>query len=183
MTAMEQGADAVHTSRRPETVKRLVDEHIPVMVHVGFVPRQSNLLGGIRAVGKTAEEAMQVFDRIRRMEDAGAFSVECELLASEMMSEITKRTSMATISLGSGGDADIIGLFMSDVCGEHENIPRHARVYADLLSMQNKIQQERTRAMTEFRSDVASNSYPADGEIVRANEGEVERFVNMLEKS
>ena len=34
VTAMEQGADAVHTSRRPQTIRRLTDECIPVMCHV-----------------------------------------------------------------------------------------------------------------------------------------------------
>ncbi len=180
MTSIEQGADAIHTSRRPETIRRLVDEKIPVMCHVGFVPRQSNLIGGIRCVGKTAEEAMRVFDEIRRFEDAGAFAVECELIASEMMGEITRRTGMATISLGSGSDADIMGQFMSDVCGEHEHIPRHARVYADVMSMQQKIREVRTQAMSDFKADVLSGSYPNDGEIVHANDDEVNRFRDML---
>ncbi len=182
MTAMERGADAVHTSRRPETIRRLVDEKIPVMCHVGFVPRQSNLIGGIRCVGKTADEAMKIFDEIRRREDAGAFAVECELIASEMMSEITKRTSMATISLGSGIDGDIIGLFTSDVCREHPNVPRHARVYADLLSMREKIQAEKQRALTAFAADVRSRQFPGEAEIVHTDEAEVDRFREMLER-
>jgi 3-methyl-2-oxobutanoate hydroxymethyltransferase len=182
VTAMEHGADAVHTCRRSETVRRLVDEQIPVMVHVGFVPRESNRIGGIRCVGKTAEEAMQIWNRIQRFEDAGAFAVECELVASEMMSEITKRTSMATISLGSGPDGDIIGLFMSDVCGEHESIPRHARVYADLLSLQRQIRDERRRAVAAFRADVRSDDYPNDKEVVHTSSDEFERFIELLDK-
>ncbi len=183
ITAMEDGADAVHTSRSLQTIRRLVDEKIPVMCHVGFVPRQSNVIGGIRAVGKTADEAMRIFDQIRRLEDAGAFAVECELIASEMMREITKRTSMATISLGSGIDGDIIGLFTSDICGEHGRVPRHARVYADLLSMQKKILEEKQRALTAYYTDVRNGAYPAKGEVVTTDQAEVERFVEMLEKS
>ena len=182
MTAMERGADAVHTCRRPQTIRRLVDEKIPVMCHVGFVPRQSNMIGGIRCVGKTADEAMRIFDEIRRLEDAGAFAVECELVASEMMSEITKNTSMATISLGSGIDGDIIGLFTSDICREHPNVPRHARVYADLLSLQEKINAEKQRALTAFANDVRSREYPGEAEIVHTDEAEVDRFREMLER-
>jgi 3-methyl-2-oxobutanoate hydroxymethyltransferase len=182
MTAMEQGADAVHTSRRPQTIRRLTDECIPVMCHVGFVPRKSNLLGGIRAVGKTAEEALQIWDEIRRLEDAGAFAVECELIASQMLSEITKRTSMATISLGSGIDGDIIGLFTSDVCGEGAHIPRHARVYADLNALYEKIRQERQRALAAFSEDVRAGQFPSDKESIRAGDDEVSRFVDALEK-
>ena len=181
MTAMEHGADAVHTCRRPQTIRRLVDEKIPVMCHVGFVPRQSNLIGGIRCVGKTAEEALQIFDEIRRLEDAGAFAVECELVASEIMSEITKRTSMATISLGSGADANIIGLFTSDICREHENVPRHARVYADLLALKEKMRDEKHRALAEFADDVRSSRFPGENETVHTSDNEVERFVELVE--
>lgn len=181
MTALENGADAVHTCRRPQTIRRLADEKIPVMCHVGFVPRQSNLLGGIRCVGKTAEEALRIFDEIRRLEDAGAFAVECELVASEMMSEITQRTGMATISLGSGIDGDIIGLFTSDICREHSNVPRHARVYADLLALKEKMQREKHRALAEFAGDVRNRQYPGEAEIVHTTEDEVERFVELIE--
>ena len=183
VTAMEHGADAVHTCRRPQTVQRLTDEGIPVMVHVGFVPRQSNTIGGIRCVGKTADEALEIWNRIRRYEDAGAFAVECELVASGMMSEISKRTSMATISLGSGIDGDIIGLFTSDICGEHESIPRHARVYADLKALHRKIRDEKHRALAEFSADVRNRHYPGEPETVHCASEEVERFVNLLESA
>lgn len=182
-TAMEHGADAVHTSRRPETIRRLTDECIPVMCHVGFVPRKSSLIGGIRSVGKTAEEALQLWDEIRRLEDAGAFAVECELIASNMMSEFTKRTSMATISLGSGIDGDIIGLFTSDICGEGAHIPRHARVYADLNSLHEKIRREKLRALSAFSDDVRGGQYPDNSEVVHTADEEVAKFVEYLEKS
>jgi len=179
--AMEQGADAVHTCRSPESISRLVDEGIPVMSHVGFVPRNSSAIGGIRGVAKTAEEARSIWEQIRRIEDAGAFSVECELLAAPMMREITKRTSMATMSLGSGPDADILGLFTTDICGEGDHIPRHARVYADLNALYAKIAEEKARALSAFRADVLSGSFPSAGECVVADDSEVARFIEMLD--
>ena len=181
IVAMEQGADAVHTCCRPQTIRRLTDECIPVMGHVGFVPRKSNLIGGIRCVGKTAEEALQIWDEIRRLEDAGVFAVECELIASPMMSEISKRTSMATISLGSGADGDILGLFTSDICGQSEYIPRHARVYAELQPLYEQIKQVKTQALTAFSNDVRDGSYPADAEIVETSGEQVDRFVKLIE--
>jgi 3-methyl-2-oxobutanoate hydroxymethyltransferase len=71
--AMNAGADAIITGRRPQTVRRLTEEHIPVMGHLGFIPRDSTLYGGIRAIGKTADEAIALWDQFRRLEDAGAF--------------------------------------------------------------------------------------------------------------
>lgn len=179
--AMEQGADAVHTCRSPESIRKLVDEGVPVMSHVGFVPRRSSVIGGIRGVAKTADEAAAIWDDVRRIEDAGAFSVECELLAAPMMREITKRTSMATMSLGSGPDANILGLFTTDICGEGEHIPRHARVYADLNALYARIAAEKARALLAFRDDVLSGSFPNADECVVADETEVARFIEMLD--
>ena len=127
-----QGADAVITARGYEMVRMLAAESIPVVGHVGFVPRKSTWVGSVRAVGKTAAEALDLWDRFRRLEDAGAFAVECELVTADVLSEINGCTSLVTISLGSGGDADVIFLFASDICGEKAKQPRHARAWGDL---------------------------------------------------
>ena len=118
--AIDAGADAVITARGYETVRALAAESIPVVGHLGFVPRKSTWTGGVRAVGKTAAEALGLWDRFRRLEDAGAFAAECELIPAAVMAEINQRTSLVTISLGSGGDADVIFLFASDICGTVE---------------------------------------------------------------
>ena len=98
-----------------------------------------------------------------------------------MMREITKRTSMATMSLGSGPDANILGLFTTDICGEGEHIPRHARVYADLNALYARIAAEKARALSAFRDDVLSGSFPNADECVVADETEVARFIEMLD--
>lgn len=54
MKAMELGADAVLTARSMKIVEMLAGEDIPVMGHLGLVPRKSGWRGGLRAVGKTA---------------------------------------------------------------------------------------------------------------------------------
>ena len=87
-TAITGGADAVITGRGTDTIRMLADEQIPVMGHLGFVPRKSTWVGSVRAVGKTAVEAIELWDRFRRLEDTGAFAVECEIIAAPIMAEI-----------------------------------------------------------------------------------------------
>lgn len=55
------------------------------------------------------------------------------------MAEINACTGLVTISLGSGPDADVQFLFGTDICGEGERVPRHARSYADLASLYAEI--------------------------------------------
>ena len=45
---------------------------IPVEGHAGLVPHRSTWTGGLRAVGKTIEEALWVYEEIKKLEAAGA---------------------------------------------------------------------------------------------------------------
>ena len=180
-TALSDGADAVITARRLDCVGRLADEDIPVMGHLGFVPKKSTLYGGVRAVGKTAEEATALWKQFQRLEEAGAFAVECELITANVMDAINQRTGMTTISLGSGLGADVMFLFSSDICGEGPRAPRHARVYGDLTALYEQITQERVRALSAFRADVAAGNFPDETEVVEVDKAELARFVETLD--
>lgn len=178
--ALTAGADAVITARSLECVRKLAAEDIPVMGHLGFVPKKSTLYGGIRAVGKTAGEAAKLWQDFQDLEEAGAFAVECELIPGQVMAEINKRTGLATISLGSGPDADVVFLFGSDICGEGQRVPRHARTYGDLAALYRLIEDERAASLSAFRGDVASGSYPAQAETVGVAQSELAAFVSSL---
>lgn len=180
-SAITAGADAVITGRGLDTVRMLANEQIPVMGHLGFVPRKSTWVGGIRAVGKTAAEALDLWDRFRRLEDAGAFAVECEIIAAEVMAEINRRTSLVTVSLGSGAEADVIFLFTSDICGESARLPRHARAWGNLAVLQKAVRDARVEALSGFRNEVAGGSYPANAEVAGIAQAELDDFRERLE--
>jgi len=182
LKALAAGADAVITARGLDSVRRLSHEDIPVMGHLGFVPKKSTLYGGVRAVGRTAPEALALWQKFQALEDAGAFAVECELIPAEVLREINARTGLATISLGSGPHADVQFLFTSDICGESERKPRHARAYADLAALHRQIDAERVRALTEFRADVASGGFPSEAEVSKVDASELAAFVDALEQ-
>jgi 3-methyl-2-oxobutanoate hydroxymethyltransferase len=174
--AVTGGADAVLTSRGSETVRALAQEQIPVVGHLGFVPRKSTWVGGVRAVGKNATEALELWDRFQRLEDAGAFAAECELIAASVMAEIRRRTSLVTISLGSGPEADVMFLFTSDICGESKWLPRHARSWGNLAAKHQAVRDERVRALKRFRVEVGAKSFPASAECADAPLAELDAF-------
>lgn len=181
--ALTDGADAVITARRLDCVRRLAEEDIPVMGHLGFVPKKSTLYGGVRSVGKTADEATALWKQFQELEEAGAFAVECELIPAKVMAEINQRTAMATISLGSGPNANVMFLFSSDICGESERKPRHARAYGDVAALQAQIKAERVRALTAFRADIASRDFPNESEVGQIDPGELKLFIESLDAS
>ena len=182
LTAVDAGADMLYTMRGFGVVEILVKEGMSVMGHVGLVPRRSTQIGGLRAVGKTADEAMLILEQCRRYEDAGACWVEFECVASEALKEISKHTSLITHSIGAGPSADIIFLFMEDICGDNPNQPRHARAFGDLLSIRKQLSEERFRAVSAYKSAVENGSYPGTSHSIVMPAPELEKLREVLDK-
>ena len=143
------------TARSLDLVTMLAREDIPVMGYLGLVPRKSTWVGGLRAVGKTADEAFELYQRFKRLEDAGAFAVEAEVIPGPVMTEISARSGLVTVSLGSGRGADVMYLFMEDICGERESAPRHVRAYGDLARLYQQTTEELIELITTLKTLVA----------------------------
>ena len=158
--AGEAGADAVYTPRSLGVVEMLANEGLAVQGHLGLVPRLSTQRGGLRIIGKTAAEAVELAEDFRRLEDAGAFAAEVECVAAEALAAIGPRTKLVTHSLGAGSAGDVIFMFLVDICGESERPPGHGRAYADLPAIRERLADERRRAVGEFRASVINGTYP-----------------------
>ena len=101
----EGGAEAVKLEggrSRVKLVKRLVDEEIPVMGHIGLTPQSVHKLGGYAVQGKTSEDAQRLIEDAKMLEDAGAFSVVLELVPREIAKIITESISIPTVGIGAG---------------------------------------------------------------------------------
>ena len=157
----EGGAEAVKLEggqKRVRLVKRLVNEEIPVMGHVGLTPQSVNLLGGYRVQGKTTEAAGRLIDDAQALEDAGAFAVVLELVPREIARLITESIGIPTIGIGAGVYCDIQVLVFHDLVGmAFGKLPRFVRTYADLRGTI-------TEAITRWAEDVRSGAYPRDEE-------------------
>ena len=68
------------TDQVAETVRKMADEAIPVIGHVGLIPSRATWTGGFKAVGKTAQSAMDILEAVRKYEAAGAFGAEIEVV-------------------------------------------------------------------------------------------------------
>ncbi len=178
----EKGADAIYTPRGLGIVEMLANEGLGVQGHLGLVPRRSTQVGGLRIIGKTAEEAMRLMEDFRRLEGAGAYAAEVECVATEALVEINKRTRLVTHSIGAGSGGDIIFSFMEDICGDVEDPPRHAKAWADLLSIRRLLAEERIKGLIGFRDDVKSGAFPDMAHSVSMASGEHEKLLEALDK-
>jgi len=167
MAAMQAGAQSVYCGMSPHIVEVLAREGVPVISHVGLVPPKATWTGGFRAVGRTLSQAKMVWQQVQDFEAAGAFAVEMEVVAENLATEISQRTSMLTISLGSGGGCDAQYLFSADLLGENTgHIPRHAKTYRNFAAKREQLQLERVAAYREYIADVTTGAFPEAGHLV-----------------
>ena len=179
--AAEAGADAVYTPRSLRTVEMLANEGLAVQGHLGLVPRLSTQRGGLRIVGKTAEEAVELAEDFRRLEDAGAYAAEVECVAAEALAAINPLTKLVTHSIGAGSAGDVIFMFLVDICGESERPPGHAKAFADLGSIRAHLAVERRRALSEYRHAVMTGAYPDAATSVSMPPDEHQRLLEALD--
>ena len=177
-----KGADSVLTPRSPEIVEMLAGEGLHVQGHVGMVPSNATLFGGIRTVGKTAKEALNILKELKELENAGAFGAEVECVAEDALVEISKHTNLVLNSLGAGSGGDVIFLFFEDICGETKNIkmPRHAKSWGNGNKILEQLNEERSKAIRNFKSDVDSSKFPNHEHTISMNDGELDLLINKL---
>ena len=178
---MLAGADAVYCSGGLGTVDHVAREHIPVVGHVGLVPSRATWTGGFKAVGKTADSALALFDEIKAYEAAGAFAVEIEVVPVEVATEISRRVGILLWSMGAGPGCDAQYLFAEDILGTNRgHMPRHSKVYRNFAAEYDRLQAEREAAFREFIADVASGAYPQDSHVVRMDPDQLAAFRKSL---
>ncbi len=157
----EGGAEAIKLEgghKRVHLVKRLVDEEISVMGHIGLTPQSINQLGAYRVQGKTAQAAQQLLDDAKALEDAGAFAVVLEVVPREIAKLITESISIPTIGIGAGVHCDIQVLVIHDMLGlSFGKQARFVRPYANLREVM-------TDAVSRYADDVRNGTYPSQSE-------------------
>lgn len=181
--AMEAGADGIYCCWTMRFIEAVAEAGIPVQGHAGLVPRKSTWVGGLRAIGKTVDEAIGIYRYMRDLENAGAWAVESELIPQQVMAELTKRTSLVTISLGSGSGGDVQYLFGPDILGDGPPpFPRHVKLYRRFYELRQQMQTERISAFREFAADVHSGAFPSDDLVVNVDDELLENFIAEIDK-
>ncbi len=111
--ALELGASSVYCSASPFIVEAMAREGIPVVGHLGMVPRHVTWTN-YRAIGKTVAEAKDLYRKMKELESAGAYAAELEVVPHQLASYLCTQTTMLLMSLGSGDGCDSQFLFSDD---------------------------------------------------------------------
>lgn len=178
--ALELGASSVYCSASPHIIEGMAREGIPVVGHLGLVPRHVTWTG-YRAIGKTEAEALQLHERMKTLENAGAYAAELECVPHQLARFLSSRTRMLLMSLGSGTGCDTQFLFSCDILGDYdERLPRHAKAYRNFLEEYRRLQRERVAAFSEYVADVREGRFPDRSNLVEMDPAVLERVVQRL---
>jgi 3-methyl-2-oxobutanoate hydroxymethyltransferase len=181
--AIELGASSVYCSASPFIIEAMAREGIPVVGHVGLVPRHVTWTG-YRAIGRTVEEAQLLYHQLKELENAGAYAAEIEVVPHNLARFLSSQTKMILMSLGSGSGCDTQFLFSDDILGDYdERLPRHARAYRDFAAEYRRLQEERIAAFGEYIADVKNGSFPDASNLVTMDPALLEEVVRSLTPS
>ncbi len=183
---MRKGGDMYYTLRSYDVMEMLAKEGIPVQSHIGLIPTFSHWCGGLRGWGRSADEAMEIYRTLKRMEDVGVFAVEAECIAEEVLEAVNDKTSIVTFSLGSGNAGDAIMMFVADICGEaseEDSPPKHAYAFGDLGRLHKQMYEERVAALKAFHSEVTAKNFPYPEQNITMHPNEKEKFLEALDKA
>ena len=179
--ALELGASSVYCSASPFIIEAMAREGIPVVGHLGMVPRHATWTN-VRAIGKTASEAKQLHAQMKRLESAGAYAAEIELVPHPLASYLCRKTSLLLMSLGSGSGCDSQFLFSDDILGDYdERIPRHGKAYRNFLQEYRRLHGERVAAFKEYAEDVRSGRFPEAQHLVNMDEAALQQAIEAIE--
>ena len=177
------GCDSFYTNNSSNIIKNLRKEKVPVISHVGLIPGHVNWIGGFRAIGKNANEAIGVLEHAMELDDAGAIGLEVEVVPPKVAEIITKKVKLLTISMGSGSGCDGQYLFSQDILGYNSgHVPRHSRIYRNFKKKFDELHIERVNAYKEFIKDTEDKNFNDPKITVRIEDKEYENFLKISEK-
>jgi len=91
--ALEMGASSVYCSCSPWIIEAMAREGIPVVGHLGMVPRHATWTN-FRAIGKSAAEAKELYQQMKRLESAGAYAQNWNWCRTKLASYLCQNTSL-----------------------------------------------------------------------------------------
>ncbi len=158
---IKAGAEAVKLEggrQRAKLVRRMVENGIPVMGHIGLTPQSVHAMGGYKVQGRLEEAARQIVEDAIELEAAGVFSIVLEGMPLDLAQRITGRLEVPTIGIGAGPHCDGQILVFSDLLGWSDaRPPRFVRRYANLRELA-------VDAVRQYRDDIVAGDFPAMAE-------------------
>lgn len=136
-------------------IKAMSDAGIPVCAHLGLTPQSVNAFGGFKVQGKAVEDAQQLLDDARKVQEAGAFMLVLECVPARLAAKITEELDIPTIGIGAGAGCDGQVLVYQDMLGMFGGFK------AKFVKQFGQIGEEMNKAFTDYIKETKELEFPA----------------------
>ena len=144
--------------RVAEMVRKITEAGIPVMGHLGLTPQSIHKFGSYRERGRNKEEAKELLQDAKILEEAGVFSIVLEKIPAALAKQITESIKIPTIGIGAGAFCDGQILVTPDMLGLNVDFhPRFVRHYSNQA-------EEVLKAFKHYIDDVKTKNFPSEEE-------------------
>jgi 3-methyl-2-oxobutanoate hydroxymethyltransferase len=174
---IEMAGIATGLSDKRESVSRaraIVSAGIPLMGHVGLTPQSASALGGFKAQGRTARQAVQVADDALALQEAGCFAIVFEAVPAAVTETVMERMQVPVVGIGAGPATDGQVLVFHDLLGMYEgHAPRFTKRFAE-------VRHAMVEGMQAYAAEVRAHRFPAAEHTYSIDPAELERFKEIV---
>jgi 3-methyl-2-oxobutanoate hydroxymethyltransferase len=137
-----------------ERARAIVRSGIPVMGHVGLTPQTATALGGYKAQGKTAQQAIQLCEDALALQAVGCFAIVFEAVPAAVTEAIVEKLEIPSIGIGAGPATSGQVLVFHDLLGiTTGRMAKFVKRYADVHG-------EMVDGVSRYVEEVRSRHFP-----------------------
>ncbi len=159
-----------------ERARSIVRSGIPVMGHVGLTPQTATALGGYKAQGKTAKDAIQLCEDALALQSVGCFAIVFEAVPAAVTEAIVAKLEIPSIGIGAGPSTSGQVLVFHDLLGiTTGHMAKFVKRYAN-------VHEQMVAAVGQYGDEVRSRHFPEPDHVYSVEPAELDEFRRYLDQ-
>jgi 3-methyl-2-oxobutanoate hydroxymethyltransferase len=159
-----------------ERARAIVRAGIPVMGHVGLTPQTATALGGYKAQGKTAKQAIQLCEDALALQAVGCFAIVFEAVPAAVTEAIVEKLEIPSIGIGAGPATSGQVLVFHDLLGiTTGRMAKFVKQYAH-------VHDEMVGGVRQYVAEVRSRHFPEPDHVYGVEPAELAELKRYLEQ-
>jgi 3-methyl-2-oxobutanoate hydroxymethyltransferase len=159
-----------------ERARAIVRSGIPVMGHVGLTPQTATALGGYKAQGKSAKDAIKLCEDALALQSVGCFAIVFEAVPAAITEAIVAKLEIPSIGIGAGPATSGQVLVFHDLLGiTTGHMAKFVKRYA-------AIHEQMVAAVAQYGDEVRSRHFPEPDHVYSVEPAELDEFRRYLDQ-
>jgi len=159
-----------------ERARAIVRAGIPVMGHLGLTPQTATALGGYKAQGKSAKDAIKLLEDALALQSVGCFAIVFEAVPAAITEAIVAKLEIPTIGIGAGPSTTGQVLVFHDLLGiTTGHMAKFVKRYAD-------VHEQMVAAVEQYGNEVRTRHFPEPDHVYSVEPAELAEFRRYLDQ-